>query len=322
MPVSIYSIAAGILLDIFFGDPHWLPHPVRWMGSGIALLERLLRKWTAGSAKKELVAGAFLAVVMAGVSAVFCWAVLFFAGWAHPAFRFVLESLMCWQALAARELHRESMRVCHALEAGDLVDARKKLAMIVGRETEQLDAGAIAKAAVETVAENTSDGVVAPLLYLFIGGAPLAFMYKAVNTLDSVVGYRNEAYLYFGRASARLDDLLNLIPARLSALLMIPAAGICRLNMQGAARIWRRDRYNHKSPNSAQTEAVCAGALGIRLGGDAVYHGKLVQKPTIGDARRAICSADIRTANQLMYATSGLAVLLLAAVKLAVTSAL
>ena len=225
----------------------------------------------------------------------------------HPAAGFALETLWCWQALALKGLAAESGRVQAELERGDLPAARKAVARIVGRDTEALPAEGVAKAAVETVAENFSDGVAAPLFYLLIGGAPLALAYKAVNTMDSMVGYKNDRYLYFGRAAARLDDAANYLPSRLAALCWIGGAFLTGQDGRGAWRIWRRDRRNHASPNSAQTESACAGALGVQLAGPASYFGKRVDKPAIGDPGRPVEPEDIARANRTLYAAGGLA---------------
>ena len=213
---------------------------------------------------------------------------------------------MCWQILDVKSLRDESMAVCRKLEAGEIEGARYAVSMIVGRDTKPLSEAGITRAAVETVAENASDGVIAPLFYLAIGGPLLGWLYKAVNTMDSMVGYKNDRYLHFGRAAAKLDDLVNLIPSRLAALLLIVSAYLLRYDGKNAYRIWRRDRRNHKSPNSAQTESACAGALGLRLAGDAWYFGKLVPKPYIGDERHPIEPQDIRRVNRLMYGAAGI----------------
>ena len=217
-----------------------------------------------------------------------------------------VESFMCYQILATKSLKVESDRVYQEIQTGDIARARKAVSMIVGRDTQNLTIEGVTKAAVETVAENTSDGVIAPLFYMVIGGALLGFGYKAVNTMDSMVGYKNDRYLYFGRTAAKLDDIVNYIPARISALLMVISCFFCGKEFDGkrAWYIFKRDRYNHASPNSAQTEAVCAGALGIRLAGNASYFGKIVQKPYIGDAERAVETEDIKRANRLLYATA------------------
>ena len=229
--------------------------------------------------------------------------VLYLAEKIHPLLSFGLESFWCYQILAARSLQTESMKVCRELKKQDLPAARKAVSMIVGRDTDSLDAEGVTKAAVETVAENTSDGVIAPLLFLLIGGAPLGFAYKAVNTMDSMLGYKEETYLYIGRIAAKADDVVNYIPARISALLMIAGAFLCGMDGKQAWKIFRRDRRKHASPNSAQTESVCAGALGIQLAGDACYFGKRYKKETIGDPLRSVEAEDIKRAALLMYAT-------------------
>lgn len=230
--------------------------------------------------------------------------------------RLAVESLFCYQLLATKALKDESMLVYKALKTQDITLARQAVSRIVGRDTQALDETGVIKAAVETVAENTSDGVVAPLFYTLLGGAALGFLYKAVNTLDSMVGYQNDRYRYFGTLSARCDDVFNFLPARGAAHLMLWASRLCGLDYQNAKRIYKRDRYNHKSPNSAQTEAVCAGALRVQLAGDAYYFGKLVHKPTIGDALRPVEKEDIKRANRLLYVTAFLALLIGGAVKL------
>ena len=279
----VIAIGLGFLLDAALGDPHGFPHPVRWIGRLISALEKFLRARFPKSPRGERTAGRLLALLTVLISAGAAWGLLWFSRrllgrWAALA----VETVLCYWLIAARSLRDESMKVHAAFAAGDLPGARRAVSMIVGRDTAMLSEEGVAKAAVETVAENTGDGVVAPLFFLALGGAPLGFLYKAVNTLDSMVGYKNDRYREFGRCSAKLDDLLNWIPARLSALLMIAAAALCGLDARGAARIWRRDRRNHQSPNSAQTEAACAGALGVRLAGDACYGGVPVKKPTIG----------------------------------------
>ncbi len=305
--MTSYAAAAlaGFLLDFLFGDPHSMPHPVRALGSLIGWMEGWLRRIFPEGKRGELIGGSILAggvvLVTGGVSLTLLRAARFLFG---PGGEFLCGAVMCYYLLAARSLRDESMKVCDSLRKGDIQEARRNVSMIVGRDTAGLDGEGIAKAAVETVAENTSDGVIAPLFYLFLGGPVLGWMYKAVNTMDSMVGYRNERYLYFGRAAARLDDLANLIPARLSALLMIGASFLLGMDGKGAARIWLRDRRNHKSPNSAQTEAVCAGALGVRLAGPAWYFGRRFEKPFIGDEKRKVEWEDIERANRLMYGTA------------------
>ena len=214
---------------------------------------------------------------------------------------------MCWQILAVKSLRTESMKVYAALETGDLEASRRAVSMIVGRDTARLDRDGVTRAAVETVAENTSDGVVAPLVFLALGGAPLGFFYKAVNTMDSMLGYVEPPYRDFGFFPAKLDDVMNFVPARLSAMLMLGAGGILGMDVRRGFRIFRRDRYNHASPNSAQTESVCAGLLGLRLAGDAWYHGVRHEKPTIGDPAQEIRPGDIPRACRLMTVTAALA---------------
>lgn len=315
MKWSLAALCIGFLLDLCFGDPHWMPHPVRWIGRLIEKTEHLTRRIFPDTQAGTRMAGTVMALAVLTVSTAVPFFLLWGTYWIHPLLRLALESIMCYQILAVKSLRVESMKVFHALKNEGLPAARKAVSMIVGRDTAHLDAAQVAKAAVETVAENTSDGVVAPILFLALGGAPLGFFYKAVNTMDSMVGYKNDRYLDFGRFAAKLDDVLNFIPARVSALLMIGAAYLLRFDGGQAFRIFRRDRLNHASPNSAQTESVCAGALGIQLAGDAVYFGKTVSKPTIGEDTRAVCPRDIRSANRLMQGTAWLALILSAGIK-------
>ena len=318
---SLAALVIGFCIDLLVGDPHGFPHPVVLIGKCISVLERGLRCICPKTPSGERAAGAILwgavVIVSTAVPALLLW----LSGLVSPWLRLALESVMCWQILAVKSLRDESMKVYDALESGDLAASRHAVSMIVGRDTDRLDDAAVTRAAVETVAENASDGVIAPLFYLMIGGAPLGMAYKAVNTLDSMVGYKNERYIDFGCASARLDDAVNWIPSRLSALLMIAVCPIVGLDARGAARIWRRDRRRHASPNSAQTESACAGALGLRLAGPAVYFGKLVEKPTIGDASREIEWGDIARATRLMLAASVCALVVFGAARAAVVLA-
>lgn len=292
MELSILAVGLGFLLDLLLGDPHWLYHPVRLVGHLITGLETVLRRIFPGTESGELAAGGCLLVLTAGITSASAWGLLFLAGLVHPYVRFALETVMCYQLLATKSLRDETMKVYTALRAGDVEGARRAVSMVVGRDTAVLDDIGITKAAVETVAENTSDGIIAPLLFMVIGGAPLGYFYKAVNTMDSMVGYKNDRYREFGTCAARLDDVANLLPARLGAMLMLLAGSMLGYDAAGGWRIWLRDRYAHKSPNSAQSESVLAGLLGLRLGGPAYYFGKLVVKPTIGDERRAPQLAD------------------------------
>lgn len=314
-----WALLGGCLLDWLLGDPLWLPHLVRVMGSMIGALERNLR---AGISEKGLrTAGRRLVLIMVlfwtAVPGIALGCLYLSSDLLGPAPLFLAEVLICWQLLAAKGLWKESMKVCISLEAGRTEEARHHVSMIVGRDTAVLDEAGIARAAVETVAENTSDGVIAPFLYMAVLGPVGGTFYKAVNTMDSMVGYKNERYLLFGRAAARLDDWVNLIPARMTGLLLVLAAGILPGASAGdAMRIYLRDRKNHASPNSAHGEAACAGALGLRLAGDAWYFGTLYKKPFIGDEKRKVEPGDIRRAGRLMFLAevilmAGLLVLLL-----------
>lgn len=301
-------IWGGFFLDLIIGDPESWWHPVRAIGSLICKLEKLLRRLFPKTSGGELLAGGILAVFTSGLTCTAAAAVLWAGKTVHPALGFLLGMVMCWQLLAARSLKTESRKVYRALKKQTLEEARYQVSRIVGRDTQNLTEDGVIRAAVETVAENASDGVVAPLFWMFLFGPAGGFFYKAVNTMDSMVGYKNERYLYFGRAAARLDDLVNWIPARLTGLLFILSAFLLPgFDGKGAFRIWRRDRRCHKSPNSAQSEAACAGALGVELAGDASYFGKIVKKPTIGDPLRPVEPEDIIRADRLMYAASVLA---------------
>ena len=300
------AFVCGFVLDLVFGDPHALPHPIRLIGTLIAGLEKKLLKLQMRDEKKEFYKGILLVVLVLFSTGAVAALVLVVAYWLHSVAGIVIESVMTYQILATKCLKDESMKVYQSLNEQGLEAGRVAVSMIVGRDTNVLDETGVVKAAVETVAENTSDGVIAPMLYTALGGPVLGFVYKAVNTMDSMVGYKNDKYLYFGRAAAKLDDVVNFIPARISAYLMIAAAYIGGKAFDGkqAYRIYKRDRRNHASPNSAQTESVCAGALGIQLAGDASYFGKVVKKPYIGDAHRAVEREDIVRVNRLMYVTA------------------
>ncbi len=318
-----YSIAAfiiGYILDLILGDPYWLPHPVRFMGTLIGKTEKLVRMHFPNNPKGLIMGGAILVFAVLTVCTLIPFFLLYLLYRYVPWLGFIAESFMCYQILATKCLKVESMRVYHSLKKGDLNEARYQVSMIVGRDTRILNETGVTKAAVETVAENTSDGVVAPMIYLAIGGPVLGFFYKAVNTMDSMIGYKNDAYLYLGRFAAKLDDAVNYLPARISAVLMIMACPFAGLDFNSAIRIYRRDKRKHASPNSAQTEAVCAGAMHIQLAGDAYYFGKLYKKPTIGDNVRNIETEDIKRANKLLYAASFIAVILLTLIRLFVAA--
>ncbi len=302
------AIAAGFLIDYIVGDPYSIPHPVVAIGKLIDFFDSRLRRGNSNPA--DIGRGALTVVSVALVSTAVPALILWAAWLVHPVVYFVISSIMCWQILAARQLFREGLKVQRALEKGDVEGARGAVSMIVGRDTNVLDDKGICRAAVETVAENTSDGVIAPLVFLILFGPAGGFFYKSINTMDSMLGYKNEKYLYFGRAAAKTDDVVNYIPARISALLMIVTAPLCGLDAKNAWRIFRRDRYKHASPNSAQTESVCAGALRVRLAGDAVYGGVVHKKEYIGDPDREIEPYDVTRAGKLMYAASFLMLLL------------
>lgn len=314
MKYHIYALILGFVLDLIFGDPRCLYHPICLIGNLIARAEKPFRAAFPKTEKGELAAGVFFCIFVVAVSTAVPFGLLYLARNISFWLYFALLTFWSFQILATKSLKTESMKVYDALKEGDLEKARHAVSMIVGRDTQALNEEGVAKAAVETVAENSSDGVVAPLLFLAIGGPVLGFFYKAVNTLDSMVGYKNDKYLYFGRFSAKLDDVLNYIPARISGLLLVAASPLAGLSISGAWRIWLRDRRNHASPNSAQTEAAAAGALEVQLAGDAYYFGKLYKKPTIGDPIRSVEYEDIRRMNRLMYAGVILALALVATV--------
>ncbi len=310
--ILILPLIFGFVLDWIFGDPYSLPHPIRLIGTMISGLERIIRKIMP---QNEKAGGALLAVLVLLISSCVPLLVLIVSYRINVTLGIIIESVFCYYLIAAKCLKNESMKVFKAVQKNDTGEARKAVSMIVGRDTENLDKNGIIKAAVETVAENTSDGVTAPMCYMMIGGAVGGFFYKAANTMDSMIGYKNDKYIDFGFFAARIDDVLNFLPSRITALLMILSAYILKLDGKNAYRIWKRDRRNHASPNSAQTESVCAGALDIMLAGDAWYFGKLHRKKTIGDDIRPIENEDIRRANSLMYCTALLMLVISAAVR-------
>ena len=305
--MTVWAVLGGFVLDALFGDPAWLPHPVVYMGKAISKLEKFLRPRLPKTPQGELLGGAIVAFCLPVgtflLTGLVCWG----AARLHPLLGLAVQMFWCGQALAARGLVQESTNVYKELKKPDLPGARKAVSRIVGRDTAELTAEGVTKAAVETVAENASDGVIAPLLYMLIGGAPLALTYKAINTMYSILGYKNEKYLYFGRVPAKLDDVANYIPSRLAGLLWVAAAAFTHNDAKGAWKIWRRDRRRHASPNSAQTESACAGALGVQLAGPAYYFGQYYPKLTIGDALRPIEPKDILRANRMMYVASSFA---------------
>ena len=305
--MTVWAVVGGFVLDALFGDPAWLPHPVVFMGKVIARLEGFLRPRLPKTPRGEVLGGAIVAFCLPVGTLLFAGAVCRGAARLHPLLGLAVQMFWCAQALAARGLVQESTNVYKELVKPDLPAARRAVSRIVGRDTAALTAEGVTKAAVETVAENASDGVIAPLFYMLLGGAPLALTYKAINTMDSMLGYKNERYLYFGRVPAKLDDAANYLPSRLAALLWVAAAAFTRNDAKGAWKIWRRDRRRHASPNSAQTESACAGALGVQLAGPAYYFGQYYPKLTIGDALRPIEPEDILRANRMMYVASAFA---------------
>ena len=314
MKLSLLALVLGFILDLIIGDPHGLYHPIRLVGNLIALLEKRMNRKT-DSSNRQMVMGWLMALIVITLSSGIPLLLLLLAYRIHPVCRLILEAIMCWQLLATKSLKDESMKVYRKLKKHDLQGSRHAVSMIVGRDTEILDETGVTKAAVETVAENTSDGVIAPMFYMAIGGAFLGWMYKSVNTMDSMVAYKNDRYLYFGRIPAYLDDIANYIPARLAGLLMVLASFLVRLDGAHAFAIFKRDRYNHASPNSAQTEAVMAGALNVQLAGDAWYFGELHKKKTIGDDIRPVEAEDIVRANKLLYGTAVVSLVIFTLVK-------
>lgn len=323
------AIGCGYILDLLIGDPHWLYHPVRLIGNLISWLESILLKEKDTSAKKYR-KGMVLAILTPLITGIVIVSILVVGYHINMILGCVIETIMCYQILAVKSLKVESMKVYYALDKEGLQQARNAVAMIVGRDTKQLDEHGVVRAAVETVAENTSDGVIAPLFYMMLFGAAGGFVYKAVNTMDSMIGYKNDKYLYFGRFAAKLDDVVNFIPARIGGCLMVVSAGIAQLaekcntkdktnshySIWNAWKIFKSDRKKHSSPNAAQTESACAGALKVALSGDNYYFGKLVHKPQIGQAIRPLEAVDIGRSNILLYITAFLMVIIVLLIRL------
>ena len=318
MLLSLIAVVIGFLIDLLLGDPRSIPHPVVLIGKLISVLDKGLRKIFPKSVIGENLAGLVLWIIVCAVSFGVPWGILKLAGLAGWWLRLIFESIMCWQILATKSLKTESMKVHDALKYGSLEDGRYAVSMIVGRDTERLDETGVIKAAVETIAENSSDGIVAPMLYAMIGGGPLGMLYKAVNTMDSMLGYVEEPYKNIGLVPAKMDDVFNFIPARLSAFIMLAAGWFMRLDVRNGWEIFKRDRYNHASPNSAQTESCCAGLLQVRLAGDAWYHGVLHKKKYIGDDLRPVVLDDIPLTCDLMYVMAGLSLAIFGMIKVIV----
>ncbi|MCR4657952.1 MAG: adenosylcobinamide-phosphate synthase CbiB [Lachnospiraceae bacterium] len=312
-------ITIGFILDLIIGDPSYGFHPVVIIGKMISLLEKILRRIFPKKSVCEALAGGILAVIITLVSFYSGWGLMYLADKINTYVSFALGCLISYQCIAVRAMLRESRNIYEVIKTGDIHKARKAVGRIVGRDTDGLDMEGVIKADIECVAESLCDGVIAPLFWLMIGGVPLGLAYKAVNTMDSMIGYKNDKYLWFGRAAARLDDIANFIPSRIAALLIMFCHRVlksCQQNRPSVTKscqqnrpfdtfhIWMRDRYNHASPNSAQTEAAMAGILGLRLGGPASYFGKKVDKPYIGDDIKSPEAEDIPKANSIFLASS------------------
>jgi adenosylcobinamide-phosphate synthase len=306
--MTALEISAAYVVDLFFGDPPGYPHPVKLIGRAISFFEKRLLQW-AHTPWMQRFLGIILALTIVSGAGIFTWAIIRTAGWVHPVFSSVIIIFFAYTTLATRNLYDEARKVIKVLEQGDITLARKLMGFLVGRDTDRLDEKEICRALIETVSENTSDGVVAPLFYLIIGGPPLAMAYKALNTLDSMVGYRNDRYRYLGWASARGDDLANLIPSRLTALIFILSSFILRKNWKGAWRATWRDGRRNPSPNSGYPEAAMAGALGVQLGGKNFYFGRVEEKPLIGESERSIDRTVAKESLHLMIVNSLIAVI-------------
>ena len=317
---SLCACLIGFVLDLAVGDPYWMFfHPIRLIGKMIAGGERMFRKLFGDTQSGQLAAGVCMVVSISSISFLVPFLILYICTQINPVLALVAESILCYFLFAVKSLKDESMKVYKALKTGDIKESRKAVSMIVGRDTNALEEEGVAKAAIETVAENTSDGIIAPMLFMIIGGAPLGYFYKAVNTMDSMIGYKNQTYLYFGRCAARTDDVVNYIPARISAIFMLAASFLFpKFNGKNAWKIYKRDRKKSESPNAAQTETVCAGALNIRLLGDAYYFGELHKKEYIGEPIEEVTPEKIVEVNKLLYATAGIGIIVLGVIKFGV----
>jgi len=307
--MTVLEISAAYAADLLFGDPPGYPHPVKLIGRAISFFEKRLLQW-AQTPWMQRFLGIILAVTIVFGAGIITWAIIRMAAWVHPVLSSIVVIFFAYTTLATRNLYDEPRNVIRALEQGDLNLARKKVGFLVGRDTDRLDEKEICRALIETVSENTSDGIVAPLFYLIIGGPPLAMAYKALNTLDSMVGYRNHRYRYLGWASARGDDLANLIPSRLTALIFILSSFILGKNWRGAWRATWRDGLKNPSPNSGYPEAAMAGALGVQLGGKNFYFRRVEEKPLIGESERSIDRTVAKESLHLMIVNSFIAVII------------
>ena len=307
--LSVPLIALAIVFDILLGDPDWLPHPARLIGAAIARGETMLRT---GEPAADLRGGAMLAIGVVLLSAAAAWMVLAIFGWIHPALGAIAAALIAWTTLAAHGLDAAAREVQDALARHDDEAARRAMPALVGRDPASLDRPAMIRATVESVAENSSDGVIAPLFFLFIAGPVGAIAYKAINTLDSMIGHRNERYLYFGRFAARLDDVANWIPARIAALCIMAASEVWLRRGADAYAMCRRDAHKHESPNAGYPEAAMAGGLGIQLGGPASYDGEKLERARLGDAECPSTIDDIASARMIFKIATAVAFLAMA----------
>lgn len=327
MVFHLIAFVSGFILDLIFGDPVYPFHPVRLIGRLISAGEKLFYRDKDSGGTKRL-KGLFTVIFVCLLTEAVVLSILFISDSISNYLCCFIEAVLTWQLLAAKSLKTESMKVYFALENDSLEEARKAVSMIVGRDTENLSDEGVTKAAVETVAENTSDGVIAPMLFCALGGPVLGFLYKCINTMDSMIGYKNERYIDFGRAAAKSDDFVNFIPSRLSAFLMIVSAFLAAstekkaFSFRNSVRIFLRDRFNHQSPNSAQTESVVAGALGVQLAGPLYYEGRLEEKPYIGDPLRPVEHKDVKRSLFLMYTASTLCEIICAGIMAALIIAL
>ena len=312
------ALGIGFLLDLIFGDPNFFLHPVRLMGGFISVTEKVIRRIFPKTKAGEITGGTLMVIIVIAVSAAVPLVILLLLYRWNIVAGAAAERVICYFMLSARALGKEGNKIYYSLLRREVDKAREQVSMIVGRDTDKLDDVGITKATVETIAENTCDGIVAPLIYMALGGAVLGCAYKAVNTMDSMVGYKNEKYLYFGKAAAKLDDIANYIPSRIAARVMIFASRILGFDAGNAAYIHSRDSRKHASPNSAQTESVVAGALRIQLAGDAYYFGELYKKPFIGDSIKDVKYDNIKQAARIMYVTAVICAVILVAAKIAV----
>ena len=313
---DIISLAIGFILDLIFGDPYYFFHPVRIIGFFIEKGEKIIRKIMPKTNKAEFIGGMILTILICTSSFFVSYCLLAVIKNTNEILYIMLNSIFLYQILAINGLKKESSKILNALKNNDLYSARKELSLLVSRQTENLSKKEIIIATIETISENITDAIVSPLIFIAIGGAPLGFLYKAVNTLDSMIGYMNEKYMFFGKFSAKLDDVMNFIPARTASYIMIAASFLLKYNYKNAVKIYKRDKRKHESPNSAHTESTCAGALNIRLGGKSIYFGKIKEKPYIGDDIAEPNKRDIIKAQKLSILTAILLLLVILIVRI------